>query len=135
MAAGATPVDFYEIGRGQKPARMLFYEIAYREPNGIRLESEQISVFFRYPLKPLYIYGLHQEAFSGLRKYGKNFLITLFVQQGCILIPVAVSPSMHLWCPFFYRPQSGHTSFSTDRLQIGPDFRSRIYFVYPQVDL
>jgi hypothetical protein len=96
MAAGAKPVDFVEIGRGQKPARVLVSEIAYREPNEIRLESEQISVFFRYPLEPLYIYGLHQEAFSGLRKYGKNFLITLFVQQGCILKLAAESPSMHL---------------------------------------
>jgi hypothetical protein len=33
QATGASPVDFYEINRGQmyKPARMLVFEIAYRK--------------------------------------------------------------------------------------------------------
>lgn len=67
-----------------------------RELNSIRPESEQISVFIKYPLKPLYIYGLHQEAFPGPSKYRKNYWIALCVQPGCILILVAVNAFMNL---------------------------------------
>ncbi|EHQ07931.1 hypothetical protein Lepil_3271 [Leptonema illini DSM 21528] len=67
-----------------------------RELNSIRPESEQISVFIKYPLKPLYIYGLHQEAFPGPSKYRKDFLIALCVQLGCVLILVVVNAFMNL---------------------------------------
>lgn len=62
-----------------------------RELNRIRPESEQISVFIKYPLKPLYIYGLHQEAFPGPSKYRKNFLIALCFQVCCIVILIAIN--------------------------------------------
>lgn len=67
-----------------------------RELNSIRPESEQISVFIKYLLKPLYIYGLHQEAFPGSSKYRKDFLIALCVQLGCVLILVVVNAFMNL---------------------------------------
>ncbi|KAB2935346.1 MAG: hypothetical protein F9K24_01055 [Leptonema illini] len=62
-----------------------------RELNSIRPESEQISVFIKYPLKPLYIYGLHQEAFPGPSKYRKNFLIALCFQVCCIVMLIAIN--------------------------------------------
>lgn len=62
-----------------------------RELNSIRPESEQISVFIKYPLKPLYIYGLHQEAFPAPSRHRKNFLIAFCIQLGCIVILVAIN--------------------------------------------
>lgn len=67
-----------------------------RELNSIRPESEQISVFIKYPLKPLYIYGLHQEAFPGPSKYRKNFLIALCIQLACIVLLVVINTFMNL---------------------------------------
>lgn len=62
-----------------------------RELNSIRPESEQISVFIKYPLKPLYIYGLHQEAFPAPSRHRKNFLIALCFQVGCIVLLIAIN--------------------------------------------
>jgi len=67
-----------------------------RELNSIRPESEQISVFIKYPLKPLYIYGLHQEAFPGPSKYRQKFLIALCIQLACIVLLVVVNTFMNL---------------------------------------
>jgi len=62
-----------------------------RELNSIRPESEQISVFFKYPLKPLVIFRLHRETFPAPSRHRKNFLIALCFQVCCIVVFIAIN--------------------------------------------